>query len=311
MINKDFGVPWGPWGWGCGHDVEDVDREEAVSLGLMADNQRIEADPKSFNENLQASANGLDPDLLAKLKSAFGDQINIDGDSIRWVYKGEPGPAVPAEQALALPPADENQNPVSDAIKIKASGTLRESVKTALAAIDQVHDDGALPEIPLENTTRQTRGFFRPKRLPDGTLTAEMIGVRSVSSHPALTTIHEIGHFLDLDAIGAAGNYATLSGDPDMARVIEVAKKSDAIKKFQAKLASTRNPDTIDQMNYLLKPQEIWARSYAQFIAERANNNTLTRELQDAFNIGKQWTKDDFAPIATAIETMFRNLGWL
>ena len=34
QINQDFEVPWGPWGWGCGHDVEDVDRDEAESLGL-------------------------------------------------------------------------------------------------------------------------------------------------------------------------------------------------------------------------------------------------------------------------------------
>ena len=26
MVDKsEFGVPWGPWGWGCGDDVEDVD----------------------------------------------------------------------------------------------------------------------------------------------------------------------------------------------------------------------------------------------------------------------------------------------
>ena len=31
-----FGVPWGPWGFNSGMDVEDVDRAEAESLGLVA-----------------------------------------------------------------------------------------------------------------------------------------------------------------------------------------------------------------------------------------------------------------------------------
>jgi hypothetical protein len=35
VINHDFGVPWGPWGWGCGHDVQDEDRAMAEELGLV------------------------------------------------------------------------------------------------------------------------------------------------------------------------------------------------------------------------------------------------------------------------------------
>jgi hypothetical protein len=83
-INDDFGVPWGPWGWGCGHDVEDVSREEAEELGLLTPGQAVQPDEKNFNENLKASTKNLDPDLLEKLKTEFGDQIQIDGDTITW-----------------------------------------------------------------------------------------------------------------------------------------------------------------------------------------------------------------------------------
>lgn len=83
-INEDFGVPWGPWGWGCGHDVEDVSREEAEELGLLQPSTAVKPDEAHFNENLKASTRGLDPDLLAKLMAEFGEQVEITGETIEW-----------------------------------------------------------------------------------------------------------------------------------------------------------------------------------------------------------------------------------
>ncbi|HXG49093.1 MAG TPA: hypothetical protein VNO52_15825 [Methylomirabilota bacterium] len=83
-INEDFGVPWGPWGWGCGHDVEDVDRAEAEELGLLQPGQRVKPVEQDFNARLQASTRGLEPDLLAKLRAELGEQVVIEGDTIRW-----------------------------------------------------------------------------------------------------------------------------------------------------------------------------------------------------------------------------------
>ena len=89
VINHDFGVPWGPWGWGCGHDVEDVDRDEAESLHLLKPGQKVElpAGQRKFlnlNQNLQASVKTMDPDLVAKLKQEFGNKIVIEGDTLKW-----------------------------------------------------------------------------------------------------------------------------------------------------------------------------------------------------------------------------------
>ena len=83
-INEDFGVGWPPFAFGCRHTVEDVSREEAEALGLLEPGQPVVADERSFNDNLQASVGGLDPDLLEKLKSEFGNQITIEGDAIIW-----------------------------------------------------------------------------------------------------------------------------------------------------------------------------------------------------------------------------------
>jgi hypothetical protein len=83
-INADFGVPWAPWGWGCGHDVEDVDRTETEELGLLRPGQTLAPVEVNYNDNLQASTRGMEPELVDKLKDAFGDQVAFAGDTMSW-----------------------------------------------------------------------------------------------------------------------------------------------------------------------------------------------------------------------------------
>jgi hypothetical protein len=94
-LNRDFGVPWGPWGWGCGHGVEDVDRAEAERLGLLQPGQAVEAPELSFNEKLRASVTGLDPDLQDWLREQLGESLVIR-DGAAW-WRGRRG-----SRALAL-----------------------------------------------------------------------------------------------------------------------------------------------------------------------------------------------------------------
>lgn len=84
-INQDFGVPWAPWGWGCGHDVEDVDRDESDRLGLTQPNQPVPgAGDEDFNDHLAASVKNLDPDLIHFLREKFGPQITIQNGQATW-----------------------------------------------------------------------------------------------------------------------------------------------------------------------------------------------------------------------------------
>lgn len=107
VINKDFGTPWGPFGWGCGHDVEDVDRTEVEQFGLLAPGEKLNTAPLQrflkLNQNLQASVKTLDPELVKKLLDAFGEKIVLEGDVMRW--RGQPvqdGEPMTPEEKLAL-----------------------------------------------------------------------------------------------------------------------------------------------------------------------------------------------------------------
>ena len=86
IINDDFGVPYGPFGFGCGHDVEDVSREEAEALGLIQPGEEVKPDQRSFVADAAASSKTLDPDLLAKLLLELGDNFEHDQETqtVRW-----------------------------------------------------------------------------------------------------------------------------------------------------------------------------------------------------------------------------------
>jgi hypothetical protein len=327
-INQDFGVPWGPWGWGCGHDVEDVDRSETEEIGLLQPDQAVQPDTRNFAENMQASARGLDPDLLAKLKGEFGDRLTIDGDVMRWnsaVPATAPMP-VPTPQAKPVPlpkqspaipvtvPAQEQsdrRSPVSGAIKTKVRGNLGSQVKAALGAIDKVHDDGILPTIPLESYRGNHLGVFKSRGI--GLREAVGISVNPKGPWPALNAVHETGHFLDLSGIGVPGTFATEAGHAGMSNVIAAARKSKAFATLEKRLVESGNLDEQDHVRYLMSKKELWARAYAQFVAERSEAPILTRQLKLAVDAepGRQWDTDDFKAVAEAIEGMFKKLGWL
>lgn len=40
-LNRDFGLPWGPWGFNSGCGVEDVDRDEAEALGVIKPTDKV------------------------------------------------------------------------------------------------------------------------------------------------------------------------------------------------------------------------------------------------------------------------------
>ena len=314
VINKDFGVPWGPWGWGCGHDVEDVDRDEAQSLGLIKRGQTVAQitqangwpnPSKFFNKNLQASANGIEPELLAKMKNVFGNKIVIDGDVIRW--------AQPAELPADLPPGPVTK-PVSEAIRqFDITKASEKTFREMLGAIDSVHDDGVLPGLTV--THQVSVGSAGTYNRANDVLALRRNSVRDRE----LVIVHEIGHWIDWKGLPGSrlGYHPAAASEigPLLAEWRQAVDHSQAIENIMFKPLYQQNPG---YQNYLLKPRELWARSYSQYIALRGGNAKLLEQVR-AIRDGKNplmlpdthWTDEDFLPIAEAIDKLFNELGWL
>jgi hypothetical protein len=61
---------------------------------------------------------------------------------------------------------------------------------------------------------------------------------------------------------------------------------------------------------------ELWARSYSQYIATRSGDPDLLKGIDMQRDPGRlykdfHWSDEDFAPIAAAIDAMFKKLGWI
>jgi hypothetical protein len=308
-INQDFGVPWGPWGWGCGHDVEDVDRNEAEALGLIQPAQRAEPALTNFNERLQASVKHLDADLRAKLQEQFGDQISIEGDEVKWVRSeksevgGQRTEVRPNDQGSTESRPTTESKPVSAALANTISKkATREQVNHAIRTIDAVHDDGVLPPIKIDGRTD-------PGNLGEYSRREARIGVRSTGDWPTLTAVHEIGHLLDHRGLGLGSRMATELNDTRLAGWLKAVQASEAFAEL--KRASDALPSR--HFAYLMSGPELWARSYAQYIAEKSGDAVLledVRKVRDAF-APRQWSPEDFKPIREAMDKLFQELGWL
>jgi len=242
-----------------------------------------------------------------------------------------PPPPPPIPPAPAQPPGGGQPapiRPVSQALQVRA-GRMSAAAKHAIAIIDQVHQDGDLPLIPVgSSTSKRYEGVYRR----DATTRAPKdIRLSLNASRPELTTVHEIGHFLDNAGLGNPQDLASFADpvlDPWRAAVMNSRAYADLIRLHQAAAivvmhptrGQIRIPLPRQVLTYLLNPAELFARSYAQYIATKSGDPTLLHQLAaeriwwypmaGVVPIPIQWDPADFAPIEAALEAVIRGLGW-
>lgn len=196
-------------------------------------------------------------------------------------------------------------------------------VRRALAAIDRVHGDGQLERIKLvlDRLSRQDVAAYRPSR-------REMV-LDPSRRQEELDIIHETGHLLDHQTVGEFLELASVNEHPNLSewkKAVEASRAVAGLKELLQQgsiVVRTRKGLRILNVNpayveYLLKPEELFARSYSQFVAVSSNDPVLLAQVGRQQNrkgneIGYNilWDDEDFEPIAQAFESLFRRLGWL
>ena len=81
-----FGVPFGPWGFNSGMDVEDVRRDKAIQMGLIAKNEQVLPPDDTFNKGLKASAD-VEPEFLKKFLDKMGMDAYTNGEFVEIIEK--------------------------------------------------------------------------------------------------------------------------------------------------------------------------------------------------------------------------------
>ncbi len=201
--------------------------------------------------------------------------------------------------------------PVSQAFDVPA-GPIGDPIRLALNAIDRVHVDGVLPPIAVR------RRRLRPSRHGYYDPAASEISVNESTARPALTMLHEAGHVIDLHSLGGSLAFAS-AADALFDGWRRAVGQTYALQTLLRLVPIIVDPDKTRYLRYLLLPEEVWARSYAQYIVTRSAIPELRPQLDtmrqrppgQTLYIPRQWDDGDFVSVAVEIDLVFDRLGWI
>jgi hypothetical protein len=202
---------------------------------------------------------------------------------------------------------------ISDALKLPKSGLARNATHAVLKEIDKLHSTVELPEIPVKNSTSYKFQGHYSYQIGGNPIA---IAISTASNNPELTAAHEIGHFIDHQALWDIGSYASAKS-PLLAKWREAVEVSTATNSLKTVLKTHDDYKTKKLAAYYLSAHEQWARSYAQWVATRSGNGVMIDQVKNIIlhpNVAarvSQWDEADFKLIAEAIDEIFKSLGWL
>ena len=165
---------------------------------------------------------------------------------------------------------------------------------------------------------------IRVQALPDrdrhGAFDGALIIVNRLSATRDLALVHEIGHALDRFGIGADTRVdASTTQHPllhEWQRAVSRSRAVQELRQLRAEMpaAQTRAATYVD---YLLSARELFARTYAQWLAVRSGDEALLADIS-RIRTGRgtvssliHWEADDFEPLGTALDRLMETLGWM
>jgi hypothetical protein len=218
-----------------------------------------------------------------------------------------------------------------------AATRVQAAVDEVISTVEGLHGVPAgTPDVTFHVLTGEGQGNF--VRLLDNE-TGDLLSYISIKDGATnLNTVaHEIGHYMDWGDIGTApGGYGTgvwsaeagLSGaSAEMAGVLEALYATPEIESLIALRAAAidqgsfiydgfrmRGAAITAHTDYLLKPVEVFARAYAQFVAVESGNVAMLAELAlmqtpEIAAISYVWSDAAFGPVREAIRKALRLSG--
>jgi hypothetical protein len=323
-----FGVPWKPFDWGSGMGTRNVRRKECLELGILKAGEVQTPLQVPFNQGAQASLKGISPARRRAIEDDFRGDVEIEGDVIRLLPPQSYG-AMGGEPPLGnIPKAsfdnkDQPAPPVSpkrleETISVE-KGLLdrkaRQEVKEAISIISGVHGDGVLPQMMV----LIRRFFSNPTKAGHLTATPSPAAAPELIVSPDAkdvlwTAIHEIGHLLDNQGLHTPSDDRLFAsqGQPELKGLMRAIRNT---RTYHEILARSRQART----DYFVRPQELFARAYTQFIAEESGDARLAARLaaiqegrMEDLNVWKesQWNPAQFAAIREEMREVLKQLKW-
>ena len=145
------------------------------------------------------------------------------------------------------------------------------------------------------------------------------ISLNPFGSHSELSLLHEVGHHLEWRSVPKAQlGPRDFASDPRFADWLYAAYNTALVQRLLHLLEQQEEgSQTFNEIGYLLRPNELWTRSYSQYIARAASLPVLFEqtEAENKVVTGKikyepYWSREEFASLQQTMDVIFAELGW-
>ncbi|SRR5712691_3564542 len=207
--------------------------------------------------------------------------------------------------------------PVSARLHVRHGDALEDAFNRTLSLVDRAHYIRRFVHGSIVASTNNSTllGSFDP--------TTHDIRIYAHGPDVEFTLLHELGHYIDYSVLGTGlvGASSTLRFRPWRAAV----RNSAAFRMIESRYtdpvvwARGRPVVAADSFtDYHLRPDELFARSYAQWIVDRSGDVDLTAQLESSPSLASatpvlyptQWEEADFLRVAGCIDRVFKELSW-
>ncbi|MGN7977434.1 phage minor capsid protein [Microbacterium sp. 22195] len=289
-----------------------------------AEQRRLEREIRSAKRDEAAAMNDTDRKRAEQaVRNAQGNmrdfikQTGRHRQSYREQLGFADGLGGPRPEYSARPPK------VPPTVQFRAGkGTpVGDAARHAVAQIRSVHTIPQTVEPVSISRMSELQMRFSPTTLGRYTRADSALILRP-DAEVEFTAVHELGHWLDNKLFGNDRMYGSDQVTNDAWRRWQAAvfesRSSQALRNVLALSSDPRiTPELTATAEYLLDPREQFARSYAQWIATRAADQTLLDQLRTYTTAthpvlrAYHWADDDFEAIGSALDDIFRERGLL
>jgi hypothetical protein len=211
---------------------------------------------------------------------------------------------------------------ISRALLIRP-GIANDDLRSAVEAIEQVHGDGDLPQVSVALTGRisgpagEADGRMSFQTMEGGPAEPQWLLIRNGAPHREFISVHEVGHLIDLCGLPGLGFASASLEVPELDEWRQAVETSRAVAALDDVIREATGGEQ-GRLHALRSIEEIWARSYAQFVAVRSGSPALRRALDALREVRRgtvyyplHWADDDFVSIDSAIQMHFRRFQWM
>jgi hypothetical protein len=213
-----------------------------------------------------------------------------------------------------FPPVRPRGTKITRQIKLPATGSAFRPCRVAARYLDRTLGDGDFGAVDTRIEEVAYVSHISQKPSAEYDPRQRLIRIAPTTSRPMSDWIHEVGHVLYIDQIIPAKRRV---GGTLLQGFEGACDRSEAglhLKNVQA--AFSYYPNVQRDIDYLLDPEELFARALSQFVAVRSQDAAFedevwSKSLQGGADLPLFWSADDFTSVDLEMRTLLRKMGWI